>query len=197
MDLATTELATQDDVRAYWLGEVGPEGWYKADPALDAAIARRFRPTWEAARGDGLNGWSTGPEGALAYLVLTDQFPRNMFRDDPRAFATDARARAAACHAIAQGWDMAVPEPARQFFYLPLEHSEFQTDQDRAVRLIRARMPETGAETLRHARAHREVIRSFGRFPFRNAALSRQPRPGEEAFLEKGGYGAALRALEA
>ena len=180
----------------YWLGEVGPDGWYAGGEALDGEIRDRFGDLWQAAADGGLDHWVDGPAGALAYLVLTDQFPRNMWRGSGRAFATDAAARDAARRAIAEGWDMAAPEPERQFFYLPLMHSEDLADQEDCIRLIAERMPDTGASNLLHARAHAEVIRRFGRFPFRNAALGRITTPEETAFVAAGGYGAVVEALK-
>ncbi|RVT85162.1 DUF924 domain-containing protein [Rhodobacteraceae bacterium CCMM004] len=190
-------MATPDEVLAYWLDEVGSAGWYKADDDLDDQIRDRFAADWERAVEGGLSLWLTYPNGTLAYIVLTDQFPRNMFRGDERAFATDAVARAAAKMAISRGWDLRVDEPARQFFYMPLMHSENLCDQDRCVRLMMTRMPEAGEDKLVHARAHREVIRRFGRFPHRNEALNRPFQHGEEAYLADGGYGATVRALQA
>ena len=139
--------------------------------------------------------WLTYPSGTLAYIILTDQFPRNMHRNSGEAFATDGIARAAAKMAIDRNWDLRIDEPARQFFYLPLMHSECLADQERCVRLMMTRMPETGASNLVHARAHREVIRRFGRFPYRNEALARQTHGAEAAFLAAGGYGAMVREL--
>ncbi|MFN3937616.1 MAG: DUF924 family protein [Gemmobacter sp.] len=184
------------EVLDFWLDEVGPEGWYNGGEALDAEIRERFGDLWQAAAEGGLDHWVAGPAATLAYLVLTDQFPRNMWRGQAKAFATDGRALAAARRAVAEGWDMEAPEPERQFFYLPFEHSEDPADQAEAVRLIGTRMPETGAENLLHARAHEEIIRRFGRFPFRNAALGRSATPEEQAFLDAGGYGAVVRAMQ-
>ena len=190
-------MADPDEILAYWLDEIGPEGWYKGGEALDAEIRDKFLSAWERARDGALSLWLTYPSGTLAYIILTDQFPRNMFRGGAQAFEMDAAARAAAKAAIARGWDMRIDEPARQFFYLPLMHSECLADQDRCIRLMATRMPETGAENLLHAKAHREVIRRFGRFPFRNEALARETPPPEAAFLQEGGYGATVRALQA
>jgi uncharacterized protein (DUF924 family) len=184
------------DVLSFWLDEVDPSAWYKQDDALDAAIRDRFGDAWGQASEGAFSLWLTFPNGALAYAILTDQFPRNMFRDDPRAFSTDRPALAAAKSAIAKGWDLRIDTPARQFFYLPLMHSENLCDQDRCVRLICERMPDS-ASNLLHARAHREVIRRFGRFPHRNAALSRTTTGPERAFMQAGGYGETVRALEA
>ena len=139
--------------------------------------------------------WQGHPRKALALAILLDQFPRNMFRDEARAFATDRQARAVACNAIEMGWDRRADEPERQFFYLPFMHSETLSDQEKGVRMIKERMPETGTQNLLHARAHREVIRRFGRFPYRNAALGRSTSPPEAAFLEAGGYGQVVEEL--
>jgi uncharacterized protein (DUF924 family) len=186
-------MTTPDDVIAFWCDDHGPEDWYRTDPALDDAIRDRFGAAWEDARHGGLRGWRCSARGTLAFLILTDQFPRNMFRGDGRAFSTDGLARATAKTAIRDGYDLKVEGPARQFFYLPLEHSEATPDQHRAVRLIHGRI-EAG-ETLLHARAHREVIRRFGRFPHRNDALGRTSTASERAMLDEGGYGAVVRAM--
>ncbi|TDL84160.1 DUF924 domain-containing protein [Palleronia sediminis] len=190
-------MSTPDEVLGFWLDEVGPSGWYNGSEALDAEIRDRFLGDWEALRAGGLSLWLTASRSALAYIIVADQFPRNMFRDDPRAFALDAMALSAAKVAISRRWDLRIAEPERQFFYLPLMHSENLCDQDRCVRLMSMRMPETGAENLLHARAHREVIRRFGRFPHRNAALDRPMQRAERVFLNAGGYGALLRDMKA
>lgn len=189
-------MATPQDVLAFWLDEVGPEGWYKQDEALDSLIRDRFLDTWEEARVGALGLWLTCPSETLAYIMVTDQFPRNMFRGDPRSFATDQPARAAAKMAVSKNWDVKIDEPARQFFYLPMMHSENLSDQDQAVRLFHTRMPESGADNMDHARAHRQIIRDFGRFPYRNAALSRENSPQERAFLEGPGYKAVLKDIQ-
>jgi uncharacterized protein (DUF924 family) len=178
----------------YWLGEVGPEGWYAGGEALDADIRDRWLDLWQAAHDGGLDHWAEGPAGALALLVLTDQFSRNMFRGEGKAFSTDPLARAVARKAVAAGWDLEVPAPERQFFYLPFEHSEDPADQAMAVELIADRMPEAD-ETLLHARAHQAIIARFGRFPFRNAALGRESSPEETAFMEGGGYASMVNDL--
>lgn len=182
------------EVLDYWLDEVGPEGWYAGGEALDAAIRDRWADLWQAAHDGGLEHWIDGPAPTLAYLVITDQFPRNMHRGSALAFATDARARAAARAALDAGWDMMVPEPERQFMYLPFEHSEDAADQDLSVRLFTERMPGA-ADNILHARVHAKVIRRFGRFPYRNAALGRVSTPEEQAFVDGGGYPALVRAM--
>ena len=190
-------MANPEEILAFWLDEVGPKGWYESSPELDGAIRDRFLPDWIRARDGGMSLWLTYPSGTLAYIILTDQFPRNMHRGSGEAFATDGIARAAAKMAIDRGWDLRIDEPARQFFYLPLMHSECLADQERCVRLMMTRMPETGEANLVHARAHREVIRRFGRFPYRNEALARHTQGAEADFLAGGGYGAMVREMQA
>lgn len=182
--------AMAQEILEFWLDEVGPDGWYDPDAALDARIRSRFEPAWQKARQGAYHEWRAEARSSLALLVLLDQFPRNMFRDGPLAFTTDARALAVAKSAIARGHDQRIDPPARQFFYLPLMHSERVADQERSVRLF---VMNGGSEdNLTHARAHRDVIRRFGRFPSRNAALGRQTTAPERKWLDAGGYKAAL-----
>lgn len=189
-------MTTPEDVLDFWLDEVGPKRWFDTSDALDREIKERFLDAYHRAC-EGTNGlWLTYPSGTLAYIILMDQLPRNMFRNESGAFATDRHALAAAKAAIKKGWDLRIDEPARQFFYLPLMHSENLCDQDRCVRLLCERMPESGDSNLLHARAHREVIRRFGRFPHRNAALGRSSSEPETAFLDAGGYGNTVRDLQ-
>lgn len=183
------------EVLDYWLGAVGPEGWYAGGADLDGEITALFAPIWAAAHEGALDHWAEGCVGTLAYLIVCDQFPRNMYRGSAMAFATDARARAAAKRAIAMGWDLEAPEPERQFFYMPLEHSEDMADQDLAVAYMAERLSSQPDMAL-HARAHREIIARFGRFPFRNAALGRASTADETAFLANGGYMAIVTALK-
>ncbi|WP_135503351.1 DUF924 family protein [Roseovarius aestuariivivens] len=189
-------MTAPEEVLSYWLDEIGPKGWYEGSSELDAEIRNKFEAAWRNAAEGTFGLWLTYPSGTLAYIILMDQFPRNMFRDDGLAFSTDKQALAAAKAAIHRGWDMRIDEPARQFFYLPLMHSENLSDQDRCVRLICERLPETGASNLLHARAHREVIRRFGRFPYRNEALSRPSSGSEADYVEGGGYGRTVRELQ-
>ncbi|WP_136441288.1 DUF924 family protein [Pacificoceanicola onchidii] len=188
-------MATPEDILAFWLDEVGPGGWYKQEDARDETIRTRFGETWNAAMEGRYGLWLTYPSGTLAYIILLDQFSRNMFRDDAKAFASDSVALAAAKQAIHRRWDLKIDPPARQFFYLPLMHSENLCDQDRCVRLLKDRMPG-GPDNLLHARVHREIIRMFGRFPYRNEALGRTTTAAEQAFFDRGGYGAVLRDMQ-
>lgn len=189
-------MANPEDILAYWLDEIGPEGWYKGGADLDKDITDRFQDDYNRAKEGALSLWLTYPSGTLAYIILTDQFPRNMFRGSGESFATDAISKAAAKMAINKNWDLRIDEPARQFFYMPLMHSECLVDQDRAVRLIMTRMPDTGHHNIVHAKAHREVIRQFGRFPYRNDALGRETPQAEADYLEQGGYGHTVRQLQ-
>ncbi len=185
-----------EEVLSYWLDELKPSDWYDENEQVDAEIRKRFLSTWEGAREGRFSLWLTYASGALAYIILTDQFPRNMFRNSGKAFATDRAALAAAKSAIDRGWDMKIDEPARQFFYMPLMHSESLCDQERCVRLMCERMPEGRENNLLHARAHREVIRQFGRFPHRNDALARCNSESEKAYVSNGGYGHTVRELQ-
>lgn len=189
-------MISPEEVLAFWLDECSPEDWYKSDADFDARIKDRFVPAWQQATEGALGLWLTYPSGTLAYIILTDQFPRNMFRETGEAFATDDLARAAAKMAIDRRWDMRIDEPARQFFYMPLMHAENLCDQDRAVRLIHTRMPETGASSAPHAQAHRQIIRDFGRFPHRNDALARHTTQCEQKYLDAGGYGVVIRGIQ-
>jgi uncharacterized protein (DUF924 family) len=179
-----TGVAKPQDVLAFWRA-AGPERWFKKDDAFDADIRARFLPTYEAAAAGRLPSWEESAEGALALLLVIDQFPRNMFRADARAYAADPLARAVAERALAHGFDQQVPAAERVFFYLPFEHSEKVTDQERAVALLRA----TGdADLLKWAELHADIIRRFGRFPHRNAVLGRVTTAEEQAFLDGGGF---------
>ncbi len=188
-------MANPEDILSYWLDEVGESGWYKGSEDLDAEIRARFEEGWNRAMEGTYALWLTYPSGTLAYIILTDQFSRNMFRGTAKAFASDKLALAAAKVAIARGWDLKIDGMARQFFYMPLMHSECLVDQDRCVRLMKERMPDGGDANLVHAKAHREVIRLFGRFPTRNVALERPHTAPEAAFVEQGGYRKALETV--
>jgi len=190
-------MSTPEEILSYWLDEVGTEGWYKGGEDLDQKIRDRFEEDWNRAVDGSYALWLTYPSGMLAYIILTDQFPRNMFRDTSKAFSSDRLARAAAKVAISRGWDMKIDGMARQFFYMPLMHAECLADQERSVRLIKERMPDGGDANLIHAKAHREVIRLFGRFPTRNLALERATTPKEADFVETGGYRKALEMVTA
>jgi uncharacterized protein (DUF924 family) len=177
-------IATPQGVLDFWFG-VDPEKWYKKDDAFDAEIREQFLATYEAAAGGQLSEWGQTPESALALVIVLDQFPRNMFRSSPRAFAADSLALATAKCAVERGFDKSLEVQKRTFFYLPYEHSENLDDQERGVALNRA---SGDAESLKWAELHADIIRRFGRFPHRNAVLGRNTTAEEEAFLDAGGF---------
>lgn len=175
--------ATPAEIVAFW-HDVGAERWFEKDEALDEAVRKRFLHVYEAAAEGKLADWETSAQGALALLLLLDQFPRNMFRGDARAYATDAQARGVASRAILHGFDGAFTD-MRTFFYLPFMHSEDLADQERAVVFYRAHDASDG---LKWAELHADIIRRFGRFPHRNAVLGRTTTTEERAFLDSGGF---------
>jgi uncharacterized protein (DUF924 family) len=171
------------DVIAFWRA-AGPKKWFEKDAALDDEIRQRFLAVHEAAASGKLTAWEQNAEGALALLILLDQFPRNMFRGEARAFASESVERDVAIRAILNGFDGTFPD-MRGFFYLPFEHSEDLADQQRGLTLYKAADDEDG---LRWAEIHADIIRRFGRFPHRNAVLGRVSTPQEQKFLEDGGF---------
>jgi len=178
--------ATPDQILAFWR-TAGPDKWFEADEVFDGEIRARFKGTYEAAAGGALDYWQETADGTLALLLLLDQFPRNLFRGEARAYATDAQARAVSDRAIARGIDREFPVPERQFFYLPLMHSEDLANQERCVALF---CDSADALGIRNAEIHANIIRRFGRFPHRNRVLGRTTTPEERAFLDGGGFGA-------
>jgi len=179
--LPTSHQSSQ--VVEFWR-TAGPKRWFAKSTSFDAEFKQRFLPAHEAALRGYLIGWSLTAEGALALVLLLDQFPRNAFRDKPRAFETDALARETADQAIAKGFDRQVEELLRPFFYMPFMHSEHLADQQRCVALCAG----VDANTQRAAVKHRDIIARFGRFPHRNAVLGRVSTPEEITFLADGGF---------
>jgi uncharacterized protein (DUF924 family) len=176
------------DVTGFWIS-AGPARWFAKSAAFDAAIRLKFEPVHHAAARGDYAAWADSPEGALALLILLDQFPRNLYRGDAHAFATDPLARSIAARAVDAGLDKGVEPRLRPFFYLPFEHSESLADQDRSVALFEAHDAETGdVDSLKWAVMHRDVIRRFGRFPHRNPMLGRATTAEEQAFLDEGGF---------
>ncbi|MBO9499996.1 MAG: DUF924 domain-containing protein [Novosphingobium sp.] len=167
----------------FWLNEVGPQGWYDSNEEMDVRLTHMFRALWEAQKGKPASEFLADADTALAAIVLFDQFPRNMFRHEARAFATDPLALEIAKAAIERGYDQQFVEGAQSFFYLPFMHSENLADQDRCIALF----DRPGFETnLKFAQLHRDLIARFGRFPHRNKALGRETRPEEEAAVKEG-----------
>jgi uncharacterized protein (DUF924 family) len=177
-------IASPQDVLAFWR-EAGPDRWFKKDSAFDEAIREKFLATYEAAAAKQLAVWEQTAAGALALVIVLDQFPRNLFRGSARSFAADPLARAVTGRALAQDFDREIPARERQFFYLPFEHSELLADQERCCTLFRA---AGDADALKWAELHADIIRRFGRFPHRNAVLGRQTTIEEQAFLDGGGF---------
>ncbi len=177
-------VASAAEVVSFWR-EAGPDRWFDKDAAFDEEIRTRFLATHEAAAAGRLSGWEQTALGALAMLILLDQFPRNMFRGEARTFATDPLARAIAAGGIVRGFDAQVPVELRGFFYLPFEHSEDIADQERGIAFYKA---SGDADGLKWAEIHADIIRRFGRFPHRNAVLGRTTTPEEQAFLDGGGF---------
>ncbi|MFC3079829.1 DUF924 family protein [Phenylobacterium terrae] len=180
--------ASPQDILSFWRS-AGPAKWFARNPAFDQAIQLRFEPVHHAAARGEYDDWAKTADGALALLILLDQFPRNLYRGSAHAFATDPKARAIARAAVEAGFDKQVEPALRPFFYLPFEHSEDLEDQVLSCRLCKAHMDETGdAETLKWAELHREIIEKFGRFPHRNPCFGRTTTPDEQAFLDAGGF---------
>jgi len=175
---------TPSAVVAFWK-EAGSEKWFAKDDAFDSRFHDRFRTAHFAAARRELDGWAETPEGSLALLILLDQFPRNCFRGTGHAFATDPLARMFAVRALDAGFDRAVENDLRRFFYLPLQHAEDMVLQDRQLALFQTM--ERPADD-RWAEHHHAVIERFGRFPHRNRALGRETTAEEKAFLEADGF---------
>jgi uncharacterized protein (DUF924 family) len=172
------------DVLAFWRA-AGADKWFEKSEAFDLEVRRRFLSLWHAVRAGELVYWEETPEGALARVIVLDQFPRNMFRDDRRTYATDELARGVAERAIGRGFDRQVSHPERQFFYLPFMHSENLADHERCLELARRYGDD---EFSKYAEQHADIIRRFGRFPHRNAVLGRDATLKEQAFLDNGGF---------
>ena len=184
-----------DRVLDYWFGPPDSEihgtfreMWYRGGPKIDSEIAGRFGTLHERAAAGELDHWREQARSCLALILLLDQFPRNMFRGEPRSFATDAKAVEIARHAVERGYDRGHDLNTQQFYYMPFEHSEEVADQRRAVELFRAADDdERKEENIGYAVEHLEIIERFGRFPHRNAILGRESTPDEIKFLDAGG----------
>jgi len=163
--------------------------WFKKDDAFDAAIRMRFGALIEQALGGTLASWRETVDGTVAEIVVLDQFTRNAFRDTARAFAGDASALSLARTLVAKGADRALPGVRRQFVYLPFEHAEDLATQEESLRLFRSLANDEPAlaDLLTWADRHHAIVARFGRFPHRNAILSRTSTPDEEAFLREPG----------
>ena len=186
---------TPQDVLDFWFGtpasaEFGKrrEVWFKKSEVFDQSVRKRFLPLYGLAADGRLAAWDHAPRTLLALIIVCDQFPRNMFRDDPRAFATDGAALAAAQGMVERGWDLQLASLERQFVYLPFEHAEDAAMQARSIELFaRLAADPALADLPEWARKHRDIIGRFGRFPHRNGILRRESTPEEIAFLGEPG----------
>jgi uncharacterized protein (DUF924 family) len=171
---------TPSDVLDFWFAEGMDKRWFKSTPAFDTEIRNRFEALWQSASKGDLDAWLETAEGTLALVIVLDQLPLNMFRNQPASFATEAKAIAATKHALASGFDRTLPKARLAFLYMPLMHSENLADQDQAVALFEAAALE---DNLRFARHHRDLVRRYGRFPHRNTILGRPSTDEEQAYL--------------
>lgn len=169
-----------DEVLDFWYSEEVRPRWFRSDNEFDTLIRQRFETAWQQGRDGRLNTWEESARGALALVILFDQFPLNMYRGQALSFSTEAASRKFAERAIARGFDQTLSAVEKAFLYMPYMHSENPADQDRSVALYGA----AGlADNLRFAEHHRDIVRRFGRFPHRNAALERQSTPEELEWL--------------
>lgn len=176
-----TAPVTPEEILEFWFADRARALWFNATPEFDLEILERFGSTWEAGAAGELDAWGNTPRGALALVILLDQFPLNMFRGKVQSFSTEAAARRVASGAIERGFDTALTDMEKALLYLPFMHSEELFDQDRSVALFEA----AGlTDNLKWARHHRDIIRRFGRFPHRNAILGRTSTSAELAYLD-------------
>ena len=184
-------MTTPRAVLEFWFAPQARPRWFEKDKAFDDEIRSRFGALVHQAQLGALDGWQQSPEGTLALLILLDQFSRNIYRGEAKAFLGDAQARAIADRAIAKGFDRQVEDDRQHFFYLPFEHGESRADQQRCIELFTAAVDraapaerDTAIEQLDYAHRHRIIIERFGRFPHRNEALGRPNTEADETFLK-------------
>ena len=185
-------VRTPSDVLEFWFSEQSRALWFEKNAAFDEAIRGRFEDTVRAAADGELEHWERTAPGALALVIVLDQFPRNLYRGSARAFAADARAREVADRAIVRRLDQEIPLAQRHFFFLPFEHSESSGDQERSIALFQAwaeahdgQARDRALEQMRYVHRHAEIVERFGRFPHRNEALGRESTESEIAFLRE------------
>ncbi len=181
------------EVLDFWFGREGEPGygefreeWFTKDPEFDRQVRDRFEALYEAAAAGDLDDWKEEARSCLALVILLDQFPRNMFRGDPRSYATDHKAQQTAEYALDHALDRELPEFQRTFLYMPFMHSEDLEHQRRSVELFR-RLGGSDSDSTSYAVRHMEIIERFGRFPHRNEILGRQTTPEEAEFLTQPG----------
>jgi uncharacterized protein (DUF924 family) len=180
MNMSGQNIQSTSQILDFWFSDAAKKRWFRSSKSFDDALRQRFETTVQAALDGKLSDWLESVEGALALVILLDQFPLNIYRGKAKAFAGEAKSRDVASHAIAQGWDRKLGDQEKAFLYLPFMHSESLSDQDHAVDLFH----EAGLDgNLRWAKHHREIVRRFGRFPHRNAILGRESTAEELAWL--------------
>ncbi|MBL8340008.1 MAG: DUF924 domain-containing protein [Rubrivivax sp.] len=186
-------LPAADEVLDFWFGppprEAARPEWFRKDPAFDEAIRQRFGARIDEALAGGLRAWDATPSGAVARIVVLDQFTRNCFRGDAKSFAGDPLALAAAQHMVGRGDDLRVNGTLRRFIYLPFEHAEDMAMQRESLRLFAALSASDAklADLEMWAKKHEVIVTRFGRFPHRNAVLGRESTAEETAFLKEPG----------
>lgn len=183
-------------VLAFWYHPETQKRWFFSNAEFDAAVAERLAPLHALAAAGRLDAWAETPRGALALIILLDQVPRNLFRGEARAFASDPKALACAKAACARGFARALEVPEKLFLYMPFQHSESLASQEESLRLFAELTPPAaegdeqggagaGGDSEDYARKHWDIIRRFGRFPHRNRALGRETTAAEEKFLQE------------
>ncbi|MBD2015052.1 DUF924 domain-containing protein [Microcoleus sp. FACHB-53] len=188
-------LSPAQEILDFWFGQPDAAGygksrkiWFIKNPEFDEEVRSRFFPTYQQAAAGELDSWKASPQACLALIILLDQFPRNLFRGQPQAFATDSQALAYAKHAVANDFDKELLPIQRQFIYLPFEHSENLTHQHQCLELFSTLKDEPECvSSVDYAHRHFKVIERFGRFPHRNEILGRESTPEEAEFLKQPG----------
>ncbi|MCZ4281835.1 DUF924 domain-containing protein [Kiloniella laminariae] len=170
-----------DEVLDFWFAAGMEKRWFVKDPEFDRLIRDKLLPLYQQASAEKLESWRQHGRGSLALCILLDQVPRNLFRNDPRSFATDSYALKVAEQAVAKAWDKTLEEREKVFLYLPFEHSEKLENQEKSLELFAGLGRDSN--WYDYAVKHAEIIRRFGRFPHRNAVLGRENTPEEAAFL--------------
>ena len=178
----------QQEILDFWFVETQPQQWFQVNEGFDALIAQRFGNAYERATSGALDDWQNNADGALALIILLDQFPRNMFRGTPKAFETDKKALVVAKFAISKGLDQVHSVQKKRFLYLPFEHSENINDQRRCVELFE-KIKDDAPMGHEYALRHLDVIDKYGRFPHRNKVLGRDSSAEEEEYLAQEGSG--------
>lgn len=171
---------TPETILAFWFAEENRPLWFRSTADFDQMVRDRFEPLWVAARNGDLDDWQDTPHGALALVIILDQFPLNMFRGKPESFSTEAMSREIAARAIARQFDQSLSNDEKLFLYMPYMHSEDEHDQDRCVALFEA---AGMVDNIRWGNHHRDIVRRFGRFPHRNEILGRPSTDEEKAWL--------------